>query len=85
MFDSTGLKPSVIRFEHLNLSRQERQDCFAFLGARGYRMFRDDIDTIAYRPALVGGPSHSPARLPDHRSASDHREVATLPFQDSSS
>ena len=39
--------PSMIRYEHLHLSSADRESCISLLGQAGYRLFRDNRDTIA--------------------------------------
>jgi FkbM family methyltransferase len=52
MLDDAGIDlPPLVHFEHANLSRSVRQDCFEHLASRHYRLARDEIDAIAYRPA----------------------------------
>ena len=51
MLDNAGVDPPpLIRFEYINLSNAVRKECFAHLASRGYRLARDEIDVIAYRP-----------------------------------
>jgi FkbM family methyltransferase len=50
MFDYSVVKPTIIRFEHIHLSFRERQQCNQFLRGLGYRIAKNQIDTIACRP-----------------------------------
>jgi FkbM family methyltransferase len=47
MFDAAGIRPPLIRFEHYHFSRALRQECLAFLAARGYQLHRDRMDMVA--------------------------------------
>ncbi len=48
-----GLRPRLIRYEHLHLSIADRNACARLLVDCGYRLLRDGIDTLA----LLGKPS----------------------------
>jgi FkbM family methyltransferase len=48
-FDFATRKPSLIRYEHINLSRADREASLEFLRGHGYSLARDQIDTIALR------------------------------------
>jgi FkbM family methyltransferase len=48
VLDASSLRPRLIRYEHLHLSPAERRACVNFLAGYGYKLHRDDIDTIAY-------------------------------------
>ena len=50
MFDYSIAKPRLIRFEHINLSMYQRQECIQRLRDLGYRIAKDSIDTVAYLP-----------------------------------
>jgi FkbM family methyltransferase len=50
MFDYSLAKPTIIRFEHIHLSRAHRRQCTEFLKSLGYRLAKNQIDTIAYLP-----------------------------------
>lgn len=50
MIDFERLNPSIIQFEHDNISKEEMEDCARLLISRGYKMTRDSLDTMAYRP-----------------------------------
>lgn len=49
MIDFNKMRPSIIRFEHDHLSREDQDSVVSLLGKAGYRMFREARDTIAYR------------------------------------
>jgi FkbM family methyltransferase len=48
LIDEAQLRPTVLHFEHVHLSGDERRQCFSFLRARGYRLIKERIDTVAY-------------------------------------
>lgn len=48
--DFDRLAPSLIRFEHKNLTRRDVGRCLDLLTGRGYRVAADGEDAIAYRP-----------------------------------
>lgn len=48
-----GLRPSLIRYEHLHLSTADRQACAALLARQGYALLRDGPDTIAMNRAAL--------------------------------
>ena len=47
MFDLTGLKPSVISFEHTHLTSSDLNDCYTLLKAKGYKLLHFGGNTIA--------------------------------------
>lgn len=54
--DFAQLRPPLIRYEHANLLEAERNDCIELLVSKGYRIFLEDSDTIAFRqPDEAGG------------------------------
>jgi FkbM family methyltransferase len=55
MVDFERLNPAVIQFEHANLSKAEIEDCAQLLIGRGYKIGRDALDYIAYRPLASFG------------------------------
>ena len=42
------IKPSLIRYEHLNMIERERSELIRLLASKGYRFVLEDNDTIAY-------------------------------------
>lgn len=48
MIDFSRFRPTVINFEHLSMSKKERDAHAIRLGQAGYRMFSGDLDTCAY-------------------------------------
>jgi FkbM family methyltransferase len=49
MIDFSRLQPPIIFYEHVLMSRSERQQAAELLFTQGYRLASDEIDTIAYR------------------------------------
>jgi FkbM family methyltransferase len=47
--DACGLRPAVIQYEHKHLSRADAQRCRRRLEQHGYRLTRDNVDTLAIR------------------------------------
>ncbi len=47
MIDGAGLRPKVVRYESIHLSRRDRKDCSQFLLDRGYRIAHGHENTIA--------------------------------------
>jgi FkbM family methyltransferase len=55
MIDFSLLKPSIIAYEHAHMNKQQQNELARLLFSQGYRLTRDDLDTIAYRaPASFG-------------------------------
>lgn len=50
MIEPTGLRPSLIHFEHKHLSDANRMACIQHLEARGYRLLLDRVNTAAFLP-----------------------------------
>lgn len=50
MVDFVRLNPSLIQFEHTNLSKSEIDACARLLIERGYKVAWDSLDMIGYRP-----------------------------------
>ena len=42
-----GVRPRLVRYEHLHLSTPDRNACASLLANHGYRLFRDGVDTLA--------------------------------------
>ena len=55
MIDFAQWKPAVICYEHTHLNRSDMQAAASLLAKQGYRMTRDNLDTIAYRQAFSFG------------------------------
>lgn len=55
MIDFARLRPTIICFEHAHLTKAQMNAAAALLRAQGYRMTRDNLDTIAYRPNFTFG------------------------------
>ncbi len=47
--DFGAVRPAIIHYEHMILSRRDRNACLELLAAHGYRFILGDQDTIAYR------------------------------------
>ena len=47
------LPPTIIHFETIHLSRADRQESRALLGAKGYLLFESETDTLAYQRDLI--------------------------------
>jgi hypothetical protein len=61
MIDFSQMKPAIICYEHANLTRGQTEESAALLVAEGYRLTRDNLDTIAYRaPFSYSWRSHNP-------------------------
>jgi FkbM family methyltransferase len=68
VLDLERFAPSIVRFEHVHLTRVQHETCVSRLIAHGYRVCLEEHDTLAYRPAdLPLGPPEAalegPARL----------------------
>lgn len=55
MIDFSKMKPTIICYEHTNLDKTQMQAAATLLASQGYRMTRDNLDTIAYRPDFSYG------------------------------
>lgn len=55
MIKFDALRPSVICYEHTHLNKADMTKAATLLAKEGYRMTRDNLDTIAYRPATTFG------------------------------
>jgi len=55
MIDFSRLRPSIICYEHCHMSKSEQQSAAELLVEHGFRLTRDNLDTIAYRPAVTYG------------------------------
>ncbi len=55
MIDFTRTRPAIICYEHANLSKADMQAAAELLFRRGYRMARDNLDTVAYRQTFTYG------------------------------
>ena len=55
MIDFSALRPSIICYEHCNLSKGEQQAAAELLVGHGYRLTKDNLDTVAYRPVAMYG------------------------------
>ena len=48
MIDYKVIKPSYIKYEHINLSKKEAKQAHNLLKSHGYIVFQQDIDTINF-------------------------------------
>lgn len=48
LIDFKRVRPSIIHYEHVNLSKEDQNLCSAILLAQGYKITRDSLDTTAY-------------------------------------
>jgi FkbM family methyltransferase len=55
MMDLSKKPPPLIFYEHCNLDRAEMTAAAELLAAHGYRLTKDNLDTIAYRPVAAYG------------------------------
>jgi FkbM family methyltransferase len=55
MIDFSLLHPAIICYEHAHLSKRDQDEAAKLLSGHGYRMTRDNLDTIAYRPEFSYG------------------------------
>jgi hypothetical protein len=55
MIDLNKIRPSLILYEHCNLNKAEMSGAAELLIACGYRLARDNLDTIAYCPPAAYG------------------------------
>jgi FkbM family methyltransferase len=65
MIDFSRLRPPIICYEHVLMSKAEQEESARLLCGHGYRLTRDNLDTIAYRPRETLGfrsARPSPAR-----------------------
>jgi len=46
--DFYQFSPALIRYEHYHLKPEEQQDCENYLRAKGYNIYRELMDTVAY-------------------------------------
>ncbi len=50
LFDIPRRKPAIVRFEHINLNKQDQERCLTLLVDQGYRIAICGADTLAYLP-----------------------------------
>ena len=46
--------PTIVRYEHMHLSKHEQRNCRVFLKRKGYRFVTELADTVAYLPKECG-------------------------------
>ncbi len=49
MIDFNAIKPEIIHFEHGFLSPQQQNECFSYLQSKGYKVYNNADNTVAYR------------------------------------
>jgi FkbM family methyltransferase len=49
MLDLSITKPSLIQFEHINISKSDQEECISKLVTAGYQVARNSFDIIAYQ------------------------------------
>jgi FkbM family methyltransferase len=59
MIDFSKLRPAIICYEHAHLNKADMRAAAKLLADQGYRMTRDNLDTIAYRPSFTYGWRHA--------------------------
>jgi FkbM family methyltransferase len=50
MINFSRMHPAIVCYEHANLSKAQQDEAASLLFDRGYRLTRDSLDTIAYKP-----------------------------------
>jgi FkbM family methyltransferase len=55
MVDFSKIQPAIICYEHAHLNKWDMQAASELLYSHGYRMSRDNLDTIAYRQTFTYG------------------------------
>ncbi len=55
MIDFSKFQPSIICYEHAHLSKSDMQAAAELLIGQGYRLARDNLDTLAYQPIASFG------------------------------
>lgn len=55
MIDFSRCRPSIICYEHVHMSKGQQNEVAAMLLREGYRLTRDNLDTVAYRPRQTFG------------------------------
>jgi FkbM family methyltransferase len=55
MINFSRLRPSIICYEHVHMSKAQQEEVANLLFRQGYRLTRDNLDTIAYQPQRTFG------------------------------
>jgi FkbM family methyltransferase len=50
MIDFSQLRPAIICYEHVHMSKAQQEESAALLFKEGYHLTRDNLDTVGYRP-----------------------------------
>jgi FkbM family methyltransferase len=61
MIDFVRLRPAVICYEHVFMSKAQHEEAASLLFGQGYRVTRGNLDTIAYRPRQIFGWARHPS------------------------
>jgi FkbM family methyltransferase len=49
MIDFSRMHPAIIQYEHASMDKHEREDIAKLLTGKEYRLFSDNLDTVAYK------------------------------------
>jgi len=60
LIDFSRLKPSIICYEHVHMSKAQQNEAAKLLFEQGYRLMKDNLDTIAYRSQQTFGFRRNP-------------------------
>lgn len=55
MIDFQRMRPSIICYEHVHMTKNEQNEAAGLMRAQGYRLARTSLDTIAYAPEQTFG------------------------------
>lgn len=55
MIDFTRMRPSIICYEHVQMTKSERNEAADLLIRNGYRVSADNLDTVGYAPPQTFG------------------------------
>jgi FkbM family methyltransferase len=55
MINFSDIKPSIICYEHIYMSKAEQRAAAELLTRQGYRLTKDNLDTVAYYPITTYG------------------------------
>lgn len=50
MIDFSKMQPSIVCYEHVHMTKAQQNQAAELLLAQGYRLTRDNLDTVAYKP-----------------------------------
>ena len=69
MIDFSRFHPAIIQFEHANMGKAEREQIVQLLIEKGYRLFSDTLDTVAYCAPQYLGWAQNPVPQSDKAAA----------------